>query len=314
MQALARDRRSGFAHGASEPIGCGFSDHRDDIELTGILTAGVALTGLAPNAQHNIGKEFGALRERMAHLEGLFEGLRKAIGARAHNRGAAWPCAAARSAKRARGDGAIAGARSREEAVMRKLLRKVLPESREIRGRESLRRVFGRLLLSPDLWHLNRGSVAWAVSIGLFIAWTPVPFQMLLAAGAAITVRCNLPISIAMVWISNPITAAPLFYTAYKLGALILDVPPTEVHFEVSLRWLLDELGEVWEPFLLGCFVMGLASALLGQVVLRIIWRVLVMVSWRERRIQRQQRNGQDASDVLPPAPAAKAPRERGLE
>ena len=183
-----------------------------------------------------------------------------------------------------------------ETRAMRRLLRKVLPRARDIHGHGSLRSVFGRLLLSPDLWHLNRGSVAWAVSIGLFLAWAPVPFQMVLAAGVAIVVRCNLPVAVAMVWISNPVTVAPMFYAAHQLGEWMLGIPPGEFRIELSLRWLLEELGNVWEPFLLGCFVMGMASAVLGQIVLRLIWRAHVLVSWRDRRLRRQ-RDGLGAPD-----------------
>lgn len=200
---------------------------------------------------------------------------------------------------------------------MRRLLRRVLPEVREIRGRGSLRRVFGRMLFDAGLWHLNRGSVAWAVSVGLFVAWMPVPFQMILAAGAAITVRCNLPVSVVMVWISNPVTVAPMFFAAHKFGAWMLGVPPEGLEFELSLRWLFDGLGKVWEPFLLGCFVMGLASAILGQAAVRLIWRAHVMASWRERRARRRQRR-QDAygpSGGRPSAPvAAKVHGEREPE
>lgn len=178
-----------------------------------------------------------------------------------------------------------------ETGTMRRLLRKMLPKARDIHGHGSLRRLFGRLLLSPDLWHLNRGSVAWAVSIGLFLAWIPVPFQMIIAAGVAIVVRCNLPVAVALVWISNPVTVAPMFYSAHKLGEWMLGIPPGDFRIELSLRWLLEELGVVWEPFLLGSFVMGIASAVLGQIVLRLIWRVHVLVSWRDRRLRRE-RNG----------------------
>ena len=192
---------------------------------------------------------------------------------------------------------------------MRRLLRKLVPGAREIRRHASLRRVFGRHPFSPDLWHLNRSSVAWAASVGLFMAWVPVPFQMILAAGVAIAVRCNLPVAVALVWVSNPVTVAPLFFAAYKLGAWMLGLPPAELQIEVSLRWLLDELVKVWEPFLLGCFVMGLASAIFGQIAIRLIWRAHVMVSWRGRRI-RQQQSEHGTPHEFPPA-TVRIPRER---
>ena len=193
-----------------------------------------------------------------------------------------------------------------ETTTMRSFLRKVVPRVRETRAHALLRRVFGRLLLSPDLWHLNRSSVAWAVSIGLLAAWIPVPFQMLLATAAAVVVRCNLPVAVAVVWISNPVTVAPMFFAAHQLGEWMLGIAPGEFRIELSLRWLLEELGQVWQPFLLGCFVMGLISAILGQIAIRLLWRAHVMVSWRERRLRR--RSGHRAPDGAP----ATVRRERG--
>ena len=185
---------------------------------------------------------------------------------------------------------------------MRRLLRKVIPGTHEFRGDTFLGRVFGQPLLHPDLWHLGRNSVARAVSIGMFMAWVPVPFQMVLAAGAAILMRCNLAVAVALVWVSNPVTMAPLFYAAHELGAWMLDRPPGDFRIELSLRWLFEELGKVWEPLLLGCFVLGLASAVLGQVLIRLVWRAHTMVSWRDRRIRRQRRGDHAATGVSPPA------------
>lgn len=172
----------------------------------------------------------------------------------------------------------------------RKALKRILGRFHSAEGNHRLRRLFGELLHNSDLWHLNRYSVAWGVSVGLFFAFVPVPFQMPLAAAAAIVIGCNLPISICVVWVSNPITIPPLFYAAYKTGAWILGQAPREVNFELSTEWLLTELDAVWEPFLLGCFVLGLVSAAIGHMAVRVIWRIHVMSSWRERRRRREAR------------------------
>ncbi len=167
---------------------------------------------------------------------------------------------------------------------MRKiLLKRLIPYSRSIRRDHNLRRLFGRLMHAPNLWHLNRHSVAWGVSIGLFMAFVPVPFQMLLAVAAAIALSANLPVAVVVVWVSNPITVAPLFYSAYKVGALMLGTKPEPIRFEISLDWLMTRLVDVWEPFLLGCFVLGVLSALLGHMAVKIIWRIHVVQSWRLR-------------------------------
>jgi uncharacterized protein (DUF2062 family) len=167
---------------------------------------------------------------------------------------------------------------------MRKVLTKrLIPYSRSIRRDHNLRRLFGRLMHSPNLWHLNRHSVAWGVSIGLFMAFVPLPFQMLLAVAAAIALNANLPVSVVVVWVSNPITVAPLFYSAYKVGALLLSTHPKPIRFEISFDWLTNRLVDIWEPFLLGCFALAVSSALLGHIAVKLIWRIHVVQSWRTR-------------------------------
>ena len=54
---------------------------------------------------------------------------------------------------------------------------------------------------------------------------------------------CNVPLAIALVWISNPITIPPLFYFTYRLGTLILGEPETVGSIELSLTWLSGQIG-----------------------------------------------------------------------
>ncbi|WP_455209968.1 DUF2062 domain-containing protein [Kaarinaea lacus] len=148
-------------------------------------------------------------------------------------------------------------------------------------------RFLGPLIKDPNLLHLNRRSVSGAVGMGLFLAFVPVPFQMVLAAIAAIIIRINLPITMAMVWLTNPITIPPMFYFAYKVGVWILDTPKQEFDFELSWTWITDSLGAIWEPFLLGCFLVGATAGLLGSITIRAVWRIKVQQSWRERKQKR---------------------------
>jgi hypothetical protein len=83
----------------------------------------------------------------------------------------------------------------------------------------------------------------------------------------------------------------PIFYAAYKAGAWTLGQTPRHLDFELSIEWLLHELGAVWQPFLLGCLMLGLISAIAGHIAVRMIWRIHVMSSWRERQRRRQTRS-----------------------
>ena len=158
----------------------------------------------------------------------------------------------------------------------KKFLRKCLPDPHKITQSKSLR-IFGKLLHEPNLWHMNRKSVSLAFMVGLFCMWVPLPSQMIFAAGAAIILRCNLPLSIALVWITNPITMPPMFYTAYILGNWMLGLPPSNIEFEASFEWISQQTNAIWQPFLLGCFTLGVSSAVIGFTGIRLLWRLHIV-------------------------------------
>ena len=120
----------------------------------------------------------------------------------------------------------------------------------------------------------------------LLLRFYTAAIQMLLAAALAILCRCNLPISIVFVWISDPLTVAPLFLVAYKIGAWILNRPmEQELTFTSSLGWITSQISTIWQPFLLGCFTTGAVLALFGYMIIQLIWRIRVAQSWKQRKL-----------------------------
>ena len=174
--------------------------------------------------------------------------------------------------------------------MSKRYFKHLIPDHHKIREHKHLR-FLGPVLHDPNLLHINKRSVSGAVSLGLFLAFVPVPFQMLLAAISSILVRVNLPISVGMVWVSNPLTMPPMFYFAYKVGSWIMGVPPMDIDFELSFQWLGQSLSEIWEPFLLGCFIVGSVSAVLGGLGVRALWRMKVQQLWNHRKETRKQGN-----------------------
>jgi hypothetical protein len=158
----------------------------------------------------------------------------------------------------------------------RKFFQRFLPHPKTIKEHKTLQ-IFGDWLHKPDLWHLNRRSVAGAFAVGLFFAWMPVPFQMVFAAGVAIWIGTNLPLTVVLVWISNPLTITPMFYFAYKVGTWIIGEPAAYFSFEPTLDWFQNELQAIWKPFLVGCFSLAVSSSLLGYFTINGIWRYAVL-------------------------------------
>ena len=164
----------------------------------------------------------------------------------------------------------------------KKFIKRFSPDPEKLKAHPHLKH-FGEALQNPNLWHLNRRSAAGAVAVGLFCAWMPIPFQMLLSAIIAMIFTVNLPLSIALVWISNPITMPPLFYGAYRLGASILHQPIVDFHFHLSFQWLLDTFETIAPALFVGCLILGLISAFIGYLLLRIFWRFNVSKKWSGR-------------------------------
>ena len=165
----------------------------------------------------------------------------------------------------------------------RKVFKRFMPHPSRIRGNPSLR-LLGPVLEDPNLFHLNRYSVSMAFLIGVFLAFFPLPGQMVLAAFIAFWVRCNLPIAVALVWISNPITIPPIFFATYKLGSWLLDTQPHLYGGTISWQWINAELGRIWKPLLVGSLCAGSFFSLLSFFSIRYLWRFYVIQQWRHRQ------------------------------
>ena len=174
----------------------------------------------------------------------------------------------------------------------RKFFRKYLPSHESVRNHRHIAR-FGGFLRHPNLWHLNRHSVAGGVAVGMFSGLVPGPFQMLTAALLAVPLRVNLPVALATTLYTNPFTIGPLYVLAYLIGGLIIGgngaplSPPPEMEWsrlgaslDAFLAWALS-LGT---PLAVGLLVLALILAALGYAGVQIGWRAYVIRAWRKRR------------------------------
>ncbi|MBB71335.1 MAG: ATP-binding protein [Legionellales bacterium] len=163
------------------------------------------------------------------------------------------------------------------------IFKRFLPDPKLIREHKYLQ-MFGTILHNENLWHMNRHSVARAFAIGLFTAFLPIPFQMVVAAALAILWRGNLPISVCLVWITNPFTMPPIFFFCYKVGTTILRIPHEPFHMELSLHWLETKFLRIWEPLLLGSVICGIIAALIGYGFILLFWRLWVIRAMKHRK------------------------------
>jgi uncharacterized protein (DUF2062 family) len=170
------------------------------------------------------------------------------------------------------------------------LIKKYLPDPEKLKQNKSLA-FLGDVIHDPNLWHLNRHSVTKAVAIGLFWGCMPMPMQMVAAAFFAIWLNANMPLSVCIVWFSNPITMPPIFYFEYLIGAWLMDTPPIGFEYELSVAWFEEKLVEIGAPLLLGAVFCGLIVSAIGYFTVAFLWRRNVIHRWRNRKSTRKSKN-----------------------
>ncbi len=178
--------------------------------------------------------------------------------------------------------------------MVRHRLRKYLPSRDSVEQNRHLRR-FGGLLQHPNLWSLNRRSVSGGVAVGLFSGLVPGPLQMLAAALLAVPLRVNLPVALVTTFYTNPFTIGPLYLLAYAYGRLLVGGEALTVHapaFDWLNLWAWLEAYAAWtltlgRPLLVGLTALALTLAACGWVLVRIGWRLQVILAWRRRSARR---------------------------
>lgn len=185
--------------------------------------------------------------------------------------------------------GSIAALLQIPRSMPRHLIKRYTPSPAALKKHKYLRHL-GALLHDENLWHLNRRSVSGGVAAGLFWAMIPIPVQMVTSALSAVLFRINLPISVALVWITNPLTIPPVFYFNYLVGTWLLGTPPDVGEFQLSVEWIAAELNAIWKPLYFGSFVLGTLFAGLGYGAMRLYWRWYVMKRFRARGSRKVQR------------------------
>jgi uncharacterized protein len=166
-----------------------------------------------------------------------------------------------------------------------KSLRRYLPDPAKIREIKSLR-FLGEKIYSPNLWYLNRSSVSRAFAVGLWAMYTPpLPWQQVIAAIGAVYFGANLPIAVALVWITNPLTWLPLYYIAYEVGAIALN-SATFSFEQFSEFFDIEKVMSLGAPLLVGCLILMHVGALIGYFGIQWLWIRGVKEAARFRRLR----------------------------
>jgi uncharacterized protein (DUF2062 family) len=160
--------------------------------------------------------------------------------------------------------------------------------------------IFDKVLHADDTPH----RLALGVAVGIFVAATPtIGLHMVLVVALAALVRANKLVGLPVVWVINPVTLVPFYYSCWWLGAKMLPGRgASSESVRQQLRGLLSGHASLWQDMLhvdfwtgmlrvllslglelwTGCLVVGAVSAVTLYFVTR-----AVITSYRARRAQR---------------------------
>lgn len=130
----------------------------------------------------------------------------------------------------------------------------------------------------PFLWSYRPEHVRPALYIGSILTLLPLlGVQLVLALGACMLLRGNLPIAAALQMVSNPLTAAPLYGLTYAVGSPIA-------------TWLMPTAGAaVRVPTALGAGALALGLLLAGAI--HLVWEIARRRRQREAQALRAHRS-----------------------
>ncbi len=125
------------------------------------------------------------------------------------------------------------------------------------------------------LWSFKGNAMVQALFWGIWIAMLPiVGIQMIVVFFLALIVRANLPLIVALQWISNPLTMAPIYFADYEIGLLILELFGVDYGrnklLTAEFDWSGMEFADLWElvdtfpPMMVGGSVVGISLGVLA--------------------------------------------------
>jgi uncharacterized protein (DUF2062 family) len=139
--------------------------------------------------------------------------------------------------------------------------------------------------IRPEYLSTNRRMVSKAVFIGLFIAFIPMPMQMLAVIAVIPFSKFNVPIALAMCWLSNPFTMPAMYYMEYLTGSFLLGMDTTPV--EMTIEWFNKNIGNIFIPLYTGTAFFSIVGSSLAYYLVNHFW---ISSVHRDKKLHRHHR------------------------
>ncbi|WP_201352628.1 DUF2062 domain-containing protein [Hydrogenimonas urashimensis] len=151
------------------------------------------------------------------------------------------------------------------------MVRKIFKNKKDKPRHPKIEEFIQKYHIPREFLSINRKSVTKALLVGLFIAFIPMPFQMLAVLAVSPFIRFNIPIALAMCWLSNPFTMPPMYYMEYLTGCKLLGIEPLH-NVEMTVEWFKENLGDIFIPLYAGTFFYSFTVSPLVYFAVNWLW------------------------------------------
>ena len=195
--------------------------------------------------------------------------------------------------------------RQRHERIARvKKLLRMMPRRSNVHKYPVLKWFASAARKRTYLWSFRVRYMIPAIYAGCIIAILPIyGVQIPLAVGIAFLLRANIPVITSLQFITNPVTALPIYYAAFQIGRIVMHLFGVETpHLNMpELRLLLDSIregelgpnlryiGTVWLLTCLGGVILGTFLAALLSGFYRLAAYEVVVFNKRIRELAQKR-------------------------
>ena len=162
------------------------------------------------------------------------------------------------------------------------MIRKAL---KKVSKNKKLQHFIKKYHISPEYLSTNRRMVSNAVFVGLFIAMIPMPMQMAAVIAMMPLLKFNVPIALAMCWLTNPFTMPPLYYIEYLTGSFFLGTKIGDV--EISMDWFTNNIDNIFIPLYVGTAFYSVVVSVGGYLLVNYLWERSVRADRQKHRKHR---------------------------
>lgn len=167
------------------------------------------------------------------------------------------------------------------------MIRKVLKKA-SVKN-EKLEKMLDKYNLSREFLSMNRRSISKGVWVGLFWGFIPMPMQMVAVMLTTPIIRFNVPVAMAMVWLSNPLTMPAMYYMEYLTGNFLLGRDGVE-DIQLTLEWFSEHIDDIFVPLYVGTAFYSIVISTLIYLLINWLWIKSVHEEKAQKRKEREER------------------------